>query len=92
MATPAVRHKATPSRRLGVFPRRNRASNLAAQGVVFEKPPADNPRYGIYHCFLRDPNGYLIVSTQPTLPQVTGRVRFQPRRAVGSTVSRWEHA
>lgn len=33
---------------------------LEAQGVTFEKPPADNPRYGIYHCFLRDPNGYLI--------------------------------
>lgn len=33
---------------------------LRAQGVVFEKPPTYNPRYGIYHCFLRDPNGYLI--------------------------------
>ena len=33
---------------------------LCERGVVFEKPPAHNPRYGIYHCFLRDPNGYLI--------------------------------
>lgn len=33
---------------------------LAAQGVTFEKPPALNPAYNIYHCFLRDPNGYLI--------------------------------
>jgi catechol 2,3-dioxygenase-like lactoylglutathione lyase family enzyme len=33
---------------------------LFDQGVVFEKPPAINPRYNIYHCFLRDPNGYLI--------------------------------
>ena len=33
---------------------------LGAQGVVFEKRPALNERYGIYHCFLRDPNGYLI--------------------------------
>ncbi len=33
---------------------------LRQQGVVFEKPPTHNPRYGIYHCFLRDPNGYLI--------------------------------
>lgn len=33
---------------------------LQARGVVFEKPPQANPRYGIYHCFLRDPNGYLI--------------------------------
>lgn len=33
---------------------------LRAQGIAFEKPPTHNPRYGIYHCFLRDPNGYLI--------------------------------
>jgi hypothetical protein len=28
--------------------------------IRFEKPPAANPRYNIYHCFLRDPNGYLL--------------------------------
>jgi catechol 2,3-dioxygenase-like lactoylglutathione lyase family enzyme len=33
---------------------------LQARGVAFEKPPAHNPRFQIYHCFLRDPNGYLI--------------------------------
>jgi catechol 2,3-dioxygenase-like lactoylglutathione lyase family enzyme len=33
---------------------------LSGRGVVFEKPPAVNPKYNIYHCFLRDPNGYLI--------------------------------
>ena len=33
---------------------------LCKRGVAFEKPPAHNPRYNIYHCFLRDPNGYLI--------------------------------
>ncbi len=33
---------------------------LSERGVVFEKAPAVNPRYRIYHCFLRDPNGYLI--------------------------------
>lgn len=33
---------------------------LEDQGVKFEKPPAINPVYNIYHCFLRDPNGYLI--------------------------------
>lgn len=33
---------------------------LSQQGVIFEKAPAVNPRYNIYHCFLRDPNGYLI--------------------------------
>jgi len=35
-------------------------TRLAAHGVVFEKPPAYNPEYNIYHCFLRDPNGYLL--------------------------------
>lgn len=33
---------------------------LSERGTSFEKPPALNPKYGIYHCFLRDPNGYLI--------------------------------
>ncbi|KAB8330716.1 VOC family protein [Scytonema tolypothrichoides VB-61278] len=33
---------------------------LKARGVKFEKPPTYNQRYNIYHCFLRDPNGYLI--------------------------------
>lgn len=35
-------------------------ARLLAQGVVFEKPPTLNERFAIYHCFLRDPNGYLI--------------------------------
>lgn len=33
---------------------------LTTKGVHFEKAPEHNPRYGIYHCFLRDPDGYLI--------------------------------
>ncbi len=33
---------------------------LQAKGVVFEKAPSLNPKYNIYHCFLRDPNGYLL--------------------------------
>jgi catechol 2,3-dioxygenase-like lactoylglutathione lyase family enzyme len=33
---------------------------LAERGVVFEKTPMHNPDYNIYHCFFRDPNGYLI--------------------------------
>ena len=28
--------------------------------VPIEKAPAINETYGIYHCFARDPNGYLI--------------------------------
>ena len=35
-------------------------ARLQARGVAFEKPPAYNPKFNIYHCFLRDPNGYLI--------------------------------
>ena len=35
-------------------------ARLSERGVVFEGPPAHNPDYNIYHCFLRDPNGYLI--------------------------------
>jgi catechol 2,3-dioxygenase-like lactoylglutathione lyase family enzyme len=33
---------------------------LRAWGVAFESAPAHNPTYNIYHCFLRDPNGYLV--------------------------------
>jgi catechol 2,3-dioxygenase-like lactoylglutathione lyase family enzyme len=33
---------------------------LQDQGIEFDKPPQHNPRYNIYHCFLRDPNGYLL--------------------------------
>ena len=33
---------------------------LKAQGVAIEKPPTINQTFNIYHCFIRDPNGYLI--------------------------------
>ena len=33
---------------------------LVGQGVSIEKPPTLNEKFNIYHCFLRDPNGYLI--------------------------------
>ncbi len=35
-------------------------ARLKSNGVTFDKPPADNPTYNIYHCFLRDPDGHLI--------------------------------
>ena len=35
-------------------------ARLEDRGVQFEKAPALNPKFNIYHCFLRDPNGYLI--------------------------------
>ena len=33
---------------------------LQQQGVPIEKPPTFNPKFNIYHCFVRDPNGYLV--------------------------------
>lgn len=33
---------------------------LKERGIEFEKPPALNENYNIYHCFFRDPDGYLI--------------------------------
>ncbi len=33
---------------------------LRKRGVVFEKEPVFNADYNIYHCFLRDPNGYQV--------------------------------
>lgn len=35
-------------------------AQLAERGILFEKKPAFNPDFNIYHCFLRDPNGYLL--------------------------------
>jgi catechol 2,3-dioxygenase-like lactoylglutathione lyase family enzyme len=36
------------------------ATYLRQQGIALEKEPAHNPRFNIYHLFVRDPNGYLI--------------------------------
>ncbi len=33
---------------------------LAGRGVAFEKTPAYNPEFDVYHCFARDPSGFLI--------------------------------
>ena len=33
---------------------------LRDKGVTFEKEPQLNEQFNIYHCFLRDPNGYLL--------------------------------
>lgn len=35
-------------------------ARLSERGVAFNSPPILNPTYNIYHCFLRDPNGYLL--------------------------------
>jgi catechol 2,3-dioxygenase-like lactoylglutathione lyase family enzyme len=36
------------------------AARLRQLGVPIEKEPQLNPKFSIYHCFIRDPNGYLI--------------------------------
>lgn len=33
---------------------------LQERGVHFEKTPTLDPKDNVYHCFLRDPNGYLL--------------------------------
>ncbi len=43
----------------------------SADGVI-ERPPALNPRFNIYHLFLRDPSGYLVeiqAFLDPTWPR-----------------------
>ena len=35
-------------------------NQLRERGVVVEKEPVYNSDYQIYHCFVRDPNGYLV--------------------------------
>lgn len=39
---------------------RERCSELAARGVLFDKPVAYNPDFDITHAFLRDPDGHLV--------------------------------
>ena len=33
---------------------------VVARGGNLDGPPRHNPRFGIYHAFLRDPDGYLV--------------------------------
>ena len=45
-----------------------------ARSVAFETDPAENPKFNIYHCFLRDPDGYLLEIQrflQPEWPRPT---------------------
>jgi len=37
-----------------------RHADLVAAGVPVDGPPRVNPRFGIYHFFSRDPNGYRV--------------------------------
>ncbi len=39
---------------------RARYEELRERGVVFESKPRIHTDFGIEHCFLRDPNGYLL--------------------------------
>lgn len=49
---------------------------LSDQGVEFDKPPAVNPKFNLYHCFLRDPNGYLLEIQQFLDPAWPGNKNF----------------
>jgi len=33
---------------------------LRTKGIEFDSPPTENEAFNIYHCFLRDPDGYQI--------------------------------
>ncbi|MDF1663691.1 MAG: VOC family protein [Planctomycetota bacterium] len=51
------------------------ARTLSEKGVKIEKPPTLNTKFNIYHCFLRDPDDYLIEIQRfedPNWPQVEG--------------------
>jgi len=45
---------------------------LSDRGIIFEKPPTLNHEYNIYHCFLRDPNGYMVEIQRFLDPAWTG--------------------
>jgi catechol 2,3-dioxygenase-like lactoylglutathione lyase family enzyme len=47
-------------------------NRLVERGVTIEKPPGHNERFNIYHCFLRDPNGYLVEIQRFDDPAWTG--------------------
>lgn len=52
-------------------------TRLAERGVAFEKSPTVNAAYNIYHCFLRDPSGYLLeIQTflDPAWPRGSGKI------------------
>ena len=46
------------------------AKELVGHGVELEKEPAHNQTYGIYHCFFRDPNGYLLEIQKFDIPLI----------------------
>ena len=51
------------------------AKRLLERGSQIEKAPAHNPQFNIYHCFLRDPNGYLLEIQRfedPSWPKAEG--------------------
>ncbi len=49
---------------------------LRKRGVIFEKEPVFNPEYKIYHCFLRDPNGYQVEIQRFEDPRWEGGIEY----------------
>ena len=51
---------------------------LVSRSVAIVKPPTRNDRFRIYHCFVRDPDGYLVEIQQfldPAWPSPSPRDR-----------------
>ena len=58
---------------------------LLARGVDFERAPAYNPGFDIYHGFLRDPDGYLIEIQAFCDPAWPGEARMpRPTDRIGA--------
>ncbi len=50
-------------------------NQLVERGIPVEQPPKKNDKFNLYHCFIRDPNGFLIeIQTflDPTWPRPAG--------------------
>jgi catechol 2,3-dioxygenase-like lactoylglutathione lyase family enzyme len=57
------------------------ADYLRQQGLALEKEPTLNPRFNIYHLFIRDPNGYLVEIQRfldPSWPAASVELDGQP--------------
>jgi catechol 2,3-dioxygenase-like lactoylglutathione lyase family enzyme len=50
-------------------------ARLVERGVPIEKPPTRHAGYDLYHCFVRDPNGYLVELQRFDDPRWTGSGR-----------------
>lgn len=59
--------------------------HLKGEGVSFEEAPSVNRAYNIYHCFARDPDGYLIEIQHFLEPVITRLPQGSSAEEVSST-------